>query len=86
VTPAKRPIGVELFTRPGCHLCEEMKEHLAKAARGLEIRLSEVDVSVDGDLEARFGEDVPVLFIEGKLAFKHRASEEDLRRRLLSQA
>jgi hypothetical protein len=60
-----------------------MKEALARAGRGLDVRLREVDVSRDDELEARFGEDVPVLFVNGRFAFKHRASEEDLRSRLL---
>jgi glutaredoxin len=86
MTATKRSIAVELFTRPGCHLCDEMKEALARAGRGLDVRLSEVDVSRDDELEARFGEDVPVVFVNGRLAFKHRAAEEDLRIRLLSEA
>jgi hypothetical protein len=62
-----------------------MKETLAKAGRGLDIKLSEVDVSLDRELEARFGEDVPVVFVNGRFAFNHRASEVALRSRLLSE-
>jgi glutaredoxin len=75
-------IELELMTRPGCHLCEEMKEALVEAARGLEIRLREVDISQDSDLESRYGDDVPVLFVNGSKAFKHRASVQELRLRL----
>jgi glutaredoxin len=76
------PIELELMTRPGCHLCEEMKEALFEAARGLEIRLREVDISRDSELEERFGNDVPVLFVNGSKAFKHRATVQELRLRL----
>jgi glutaredoxin len=78
-------IEVELLTRAGCHLCDEMKESLFRASEGLELAFSEVDVSGDPELEERFGNDVPVLFVNGSKAFKHRASERDLRRRLLRE-
>lgn len=76
------PVELELMTRPGCHLCEEMKEAISQAARGLEIRLREVDISQDSELERRFGNDIPVLFVNGSKAFKHRATVQELRLRL----
>jgi glutaredoxin len=82
---AVKPIALELFTRPGCHLCEEMKAALLDAARGLEIRLREVDISESPDLEARYGSDIPVLFVNGSKAFEHRASVQELRLRLRSE-
>ena len=75
-------IDLELLTRPGCHLCEEMKEAITEAARGLEIRLREVDVSQDSELESRYGNDIPVLFVNGSKAFKHRATVPELRLRI----
>jgi glutaredoxin len=79
-------IEIELMTRPGCHLCEVMKEALIEASRGLEIRLREVDVSRDSDLEKRFGYDIPVLFVNGSKAFKHRATVQELRLRLCRES
>jgi glutaredoxin len=76
------PVEIELFTRPGCHLCDEMKAALAEAARGLEIRLREVDISGISELESRYGNDIPVLFVNGSKAFEHRATVEELRERL----
>ncbi len=76
------PIELTLMTRPGCHLCEEMKEALAEAASGFEIRLREVDISQDAELERRFGSDIPVLWVNGSKAFKHRATIPELRLRL----
>lgn len=75
-------IDLELLTRPGCHLCEEMKQAIVEAARGLPIRLREVDISQEGGLESRYGNDIPVLFVNGSKAFKHRATVEELRVRL----
>ena len=79
-----KPAAIELtlMTRPGCHLCEEMKHALEQAARGLEVRLQEVDISQSQELESRFGNDIPVLLVNGSRAFKHRATVDELRRRL----
>jgi hypothetical protein len=44
--------------------------------------VEQVDISVDVGLEAEFGQEIPVLFINGRKAFKYRASEAALRRRL----
>jgi glutaredoxin len=74
------------MTRPGCHLCEEMKEAIAKAARGISIHLREVDISKDAELEGRFGNDIPVLFVNGSKAFKHRATVRELQKRFRQEA
>ena len=76
-------IEVEIFTRTDCHLCEEMKEALSQAATGLDVELTETDIDADEQLTARYGNDIPVLFVNGSKAFKHRASVRELNRRLL---
>jgi glutaredoxin len=75
-------IEVELLTRRGCGLCDEMKRALEQAAQGLEVRLKETDIDTDEALAASYGHDIPVLFVNGSKAFKHRASVNELRRRL----
>jgi glutaredoxin len=81
VKPAA-PVELQLFTRPGCHLCDEMKAAIAEAARGIEIRLREVDISDSAELEDRYGNDIPVLFVNGSKAFEHRATVSELRARI----
>ena len=80
-------IDVELLTRTGCKLCDEMKEALTRAARdlpvALDIRLTEIDIDADEELAANYGHDIPVLFVNGSKAFKHRATVQDLKKRLL---
>ena len=76
-------IDVELLTRTGCHLCDEMKHALKEATRGLDVQLRETDVDADERLAAHYGNDVPVLFVNGSKAFKHRATVQELKRRLL---
>ena len=71
-----------LYTRPDCHLCEEMKEVLAEAAKDFPYTLAETNISGNPELEDRFGLEVPVLFINGRKAFKYRVTIKDLRNRM----
>jgi len=75
-------IALALYSRPGCHLCDDMKAVIARVARSVPLTLEEIDISGDADLEARYGVDIPVLMIEGRLAAKHRITEADLERLL----
>ncbi len=79
-------IEVELMTRAGCHLCDEMKAVVEQVARGLDVRLVETDIDEDEVLAGTYGHDIPVLFVNGSKAFKHRVSAKQLRARLLREA
>lgn len=80
-------IQLTIYSRPGCHLCEVMKETVARAVRasGVEASIDEVDISTDADLEARYGLEIPVLMVDGRKAAKYRASEWDVRRMLAAR-
>jgi hypothetical protein len=81
-------ITLTLYSRPGCHLCGEMKAVIAKVVRALPppanaaggVKLTEIDISTDADLEGRYGHEIPVLMINGKKAAKYRVEERALRR------
>lgn len=75
-------IKITLYTRRDCCLCEEMKELLLEVGRAYPVDLAEVDIDQDPDLNARFDQEVPVLLIEGRKAFKYRTTEAELRKRL----
>jgi glutaredoxin len=79
-----KQVELILYSRPGCHLCEEMKEVVARVVREIGGGVREVDISADPDLEAVYREQIPVLFVNGRKAFKFRVSEEALRKRLRS--
>lgn len=84
------PVPVVLYTRAGCHLCDEMKAEVETARRrGLvreEIDWSEVDIDSDPELVERHGLSIPVLEIAGRPAFKGRLSPEDFARKLSRRA
>ena len=77
---------VVLYSRKGCHLCEVVKESLQKLARYPKpsFHWREIDVDSDGELRRRFNDEVPVVFIDVKKAFKYRMDERDFLRRITS--
>ena len=80
-------IVLTLYSRPGCHLCDEMKavvERVTRAA-GVPARIEEVDISTDAGLEARYGMEIPVLLVDGKKAAKYRVTEDELTRLLAAR-
>jgi glutaredoxin len=79
------PIGLTLYSRPGCHLCDEMKEIAYPVAKELGCAVTVVDISVDPELEARYATEIPVLLVNGRKAFKYRLTERELRKRLRAE-
>jgi glutaredoxin len=73
---------VVLYSRKGCHLCELMKETLGKLQRRGGFTWSEVDVDSDDQLRHQFSDEVPVVFIDGRKAFKYRMDEHEFLRKL----
>jgi predicted thioredoxin/glutaredoxin len=72
-------MNVTLYTREGCHLCDDAYESLV--AHGLKPKL--VDIDADPRLVEQFNECVPVVEIDGKIRFRG-AVNPVLLRRLLS--
>ena len=79
-------IELTLYSRPGCHLCDDMKAVVMRVASTLAIRLTETDISGDPELEQRYGLQIPVLTFRGKTIAKARVAEEGLRRILAERA
>ena len=75
---------VVVYSRKGCHLCEVVKESLSKLSRRGGFTWQEVDVDSDPDLRRQFSDEVPVVFIDGRKAFKYRMDESDFLRKLAS--
>jgi len=79
-------IALTLYSRPGCHLCDEMKDVVKRVAQSVPLLLEEIDISTSRELEDRYGLEIPVLLVEGKKAAKYRIGEEELRRVLAARA
>ena len=76
------PAEVIVYSRKGCHLCEIVKETLSKLARNANFNWREIDVDSDELLRRQFTDEVPVVFINGRKAFKYRLNEQDFLRKL----
>ena len=72
-------VKVTLYTRPGCHLCEEMKEVMSSSGCAELYALEEVDIESEAELFARYQFEIPVLFINGVEAFRHSVSADEFR-------
>jgi glutaredoxin len=82
-TPASPEPRVTLYSRPGCHLCDAAREVVARVCDDLGETWVEVDIESDTesgtDLEDRFGEEVPVTFVDGRQHDFWRVDEARLR-------
>lgn len=74
-----------LVTRRACHLCEEMAAVIADVAPAFGAGVAVCDVDADPALFARYSDEVPVLLIEGRKAFKYRVGRAELARRLRAE-
>lgn len=72
-------VRVVLYTKPGCGLCEEMKAEMSKADCMELYTLEEVDINSEADLFARYQYEIPVLFINGVEAFRHRLRPDEFK-------
>jgi glutaredoxin len=79
-------IPITIYSRPGCHLCDEMKAIVQRVALSTPLAIEEVDISTDAELERLYGLEIPVLFVAGKKVAKYRVTEADLRRVLTGRA
>ncbi len=70
------------YTRQGCHLCDVAYAEVEALAADWRFDLERLDVDTDPELVARWGDTVPVILVEGRLAAKVRVDPRQLERRL----
>jgi glutaredoxin len=71
-----------LYSRVDCCLCDEMKTVIRQVAQRTPVDVEEIDIDSSADLKQKYGEEVPVLFINGRKAFKYRLTARHLSARL----
>lgn len=72
-----------LYSRPGCHLCEEaLEELLALHGEGYRFELREVDIDSDETLLRRMLERIPVLELNGEVVAELSVDRNSVRARL----
>jgi glutaredoxin len=73
---------VTLYTRAGCHLCDEAKLVLDEARRRAEFAYEELDIDVDPELRRMYNDEVPVIAIGGVKAFKYTVDLQEFLKKL----
>jgi glutaredoxin len=77
-----RKLSIVLYTRTGCHLCDDAEQLLRTVIPPERMELRKVDIDGGADLVAQFGEWVPVVVVDGVIRFRGHISPALLRRLL----
>lgn len=73
---------VVVYSRQGCHLCDIVKETLTELQSRADFQWREMDIDADPELRQKFNDEVPVIFIDGRKAFKYRMDAHQFLRAL----
>ncbi len=73
---------VTLYSKPGCHLCDDAREALTRVQKLQKFELEEIDIRHDPGLLADYGEQIPVVLLNGTFVFEYAVDEARLRQLL----
>jgi glutaredoxin len=73
---------VTLYSKPGCHLCEDARAVIDRVCTELGASYDEVDITTSTELMTAYGEQIPVTFVDGRQHDFWRVDENRLRRAL----
>ena len=76
------PPRVTLYTRAGCHLCDQAKLVLEQARRHAEFAFEEFDIDADPELRRLYNDEVPVIAIGGVKAFKYKVDLQEFLKKM----
>ena len=74
---------VTLYSRPGCHLCDDARVALERLSAQAPFTIEEIDITLDDRLHARYLERIPVVALDGEELFDYEVDEGALLRRIL---
>jgi glutaredoxin len=57
---------VMLYGKPGCHLCDDARAVIQAVCAELGVGWTEIDITVDPELFEKYGEQIPVTFVDGR--------------------
>ena len=84
--PSSTKAHVIIYSRPGCHLCDEAKQAVEAAQCAEEYTLDEINIESDPALLKRYQFEIPVITINGIEAFRYRLTSEAFREKLHSRS
>jgi glutaredoxin len=76
---------VVLYSRSGCHLCDVVKQSLERLTHRAPFTWREVDIDQDQELRQKYNDEVPVVFIDGRKAFKYSMDEREFLKKLAAR-
>jgi glutaredoxin len=68
---------VIIYSRPGCHLCDEAKAAIMSAGCSDSFTVEEINIESDEELLRKYKHDIPVVVIDGLETFIHRVNPQD---------
>ena len=71
---------VIVYSRPGCHLCDEAKQAIHSAGCDDQFTFEEINIESDSELLRKYKYDIPVVTINEVEAFRHRVNTDDFKR------
>jgi len=74
------PVEITVYSRENCHLCGVALQRIetVSADTGVAVDVTEIEIDDDPELEAEYGERVPVVYIEGDLEFTYTVDTDEL--------
>ena len=76
---------VIIYSRPGCHLCDDAKAAILSAGCSDQFLLEEINIESSEELLAKYRYDIPVITIDGVETFIHRVDPEEFRTRIRNE-
>ncbi|MCW2847976.1 MAG: glutaredoxin 2 [Marmoricola sp.] len=73
---------VTLYSKPGCHLCDEARSVVERVCAEVGTSYDEVDITSSSELMSAYGEQIPVTFVDGRQHDFWRVDEARLRQAL----
>lgn len=78
-------VRVTLYSKPGCHLCEDVRAVLDDLKDSHHFEIEEIDITRDQVLFERYCYEIPILLYDGEEVGRGRISEQDVRTALESR-
>ena len=82
----EKQILVEIFSKENCHLCEQLKNIIKKVNQDTDFDLKEIDITKDEQLFEKYKYEIPVVHINGLIAFKYKIDENEFRKKLKARS
>ncbi|TQQ79609.1 glutaredoxin family protein [Halonotius roseus] len=74
------PVDITVYSRENCHLCGVALQRIESVSEetGISVDIEEIQIDDDPELEAEYGERVPVVYIDDELEFTYTVDTDEL--------